>query len=578
MPAASVTSMSLSTGELPATTEVFVIGSGFGGSVVAQRLAAGGRRVCLAERGKSYPPGSFPRTPAGLAANFWDPSEGLHGIFNVWSFKGLESIVSSGLGGGSLIYANVMLRKDEAWFRQRHPYQPGVEEHWAFTRADLDPHYGAVESFLDIQELPTNDPFGPLDQAFNLPKTAAFREAAKAQGAAEYAPLAVRFLDASGRPAIGAPLADPGYPNIFGAHRRTCRMLGECDVGCNEGAKNSLDHTFLSSASHHGASLHQRTEVRTITRRADGRFDIEVVVHRPEAEGRPTDTKALPVHTVTAREVVVSAGTYGSTFLLLKNRARLGLDNPALGTRFCGNGDLLGFIFGADRLLDGSNGPVITSYLRYPDRVDTDEPDDFGMYIQDAGFPAFAAWLVETSQVGSQLGRVAGFAARRLLARLQGRTRTSLSADLSAILGRTPVSSRGLPVLGMGRDVPDGTLFLNDDRDSVLDSTWTTRTSLDYFDTMIRRMTSLADALDGDFVVNPSYLLRRVITVHPLGGCPTDTSVSRGVVDGYGQVHGVPGLRVCDGSVFPGPVGANPSLTIAAFADRVATDMLKRPL
>jgi cholesterol oxidase len=65
-----------------------------------------------------------------------------------------------------------------------------------------------------------------------------------------------------------------------------------------------------------------------------------------------------------------------------------------------------------------------------------------------------------------------------------------------------------------------------------------------------------------------------VITVHPLGGCPMDTSATPGVVDEYGRVRGVPGLRVCDGSVFPGPVGANPSLTIAAFADRVADDLI----
>ena len=96
--------------------DAVVVGSGFGGSVAAYRLAEAGRSVVLLERGKAYPPGSFARTPRAMGRNFWDPSEGLQGLFDVWTFRGLEGVVSSGLGGGSLIYANVLLRKDEKWF------------------------------------------------------------------------------------------------------------------------------------------------------------------------------------------------------------------------------------------------------------------------------------------------------------------------------------------------------------------------------------------------------------------------------------------------------------------------------
>lgn len=98
--------------------EAVIVGSGFGGSVMAYRLAESGMRVCLLERGKPYPPGSFPRDPFGMKQNLWDPSAGLYGMYNVWSFKHMESLVSAGLGGGSLIYANVLLRKDEKWFVQ----------------------------------------------------------------------------------------------------------------------------------------------------------------------------------------------------------------------------------------------------------------------------------------------------------------------------------------------------------------------------------------------------------------------------------------------------------------------------
>jgi cholesterol oxidase len=120
----------------PEHFDVVIIGSGFGGSVMAYRLAEAGKRVLLLERGKSYPPGSFPRSPYGLKKNFWDPSQGLHGMFNIWSFKHLGAIVSSGLGGGSLIYANVLIRKDEKWF-VKEDLKKGGHEYWPIDYKDL---------------------------------------------------------------------------------------------------------------------------------------------------------------------------------------------------------------------------------------------------------------------------------------------------------------------------------------------------------------------------------------------------------------------------------------------------------
>ncbi len=96
--------------------DAVVVGSGFGGSVTAFRLAEAGLRVCVLERGKEYPPGSFPRNPHETAKNFWDPDFRMYGLFDLWSFSKLDALVSSGLGGGSLIYANVLLRKPEKWF------------------------------------------------------------------------------------------------------------------------------------------------------------------------------------------------------------------------------------------------------------------------------------------------------------------------------------------------------------------------------------------------------------------------------------------------------------------------------
>src|SRR5262252_1159351 len=103
------------------------------------RLAEAGLKVCLLERGKAYPPGSFARSPWETARNFWDPSEGMHGIWDVWSFRGLGGIVASGLGGGSLVYSNVVLRKDASTFVKESLASPG-EEYWPVSFADLEPH------------------------------------------------------------------------------------------------------------------------------------------------------------------------------------------------------------------------------------------------------------------------------------------------------------------------------------------------------------------------------------------------------------------------------------------------------
>jgi cholesterol oxidase len=113
-------------------------------------------------------------------------------------------------------------------------------------------------------------------------------------------------------------------------------------------------------------------------------------------------------------------------------------------------------------------------------------------------------------------------------------------------------------------------------RDRYLQVDWTTKTSRAYFDSVKAAMEDLARVLGARFADTPLWYLRRVITVHPLGGAPMGRSPATGVVDSYGQVFGVPGLSIADGSVMPGPVGPNPSLTIAALADRFADRILEQ--
>lgn len=548
--------------------DVVVVGSGFGGSVVAARLAEAGRRVCVLERGQAFPPGSFPRTQHGVSRNVWDPSEGRFGMFNVWSFRGIEALVSAGLGGGSLIYANVLLRKPREWFVEDHT---GVREPWPVTYDDLQPHYDEVERRMNAQRYPFDK--APYNETR---KTRALQQAAARLGVEwELPPLAVTFWNEGEEPVPGEPIRE-ARPNLHGRTRTTCWLCGECDVGCNTGSKNTLDYTYLSDAAHAGAEIRTLSEVRRFEPRPEGGYRIHYVHHDPDGTYW-RDAGHEPVE-VTSDRLVLSAGTFGSTFLLLKNRPALGALSPRLGERFCGNGDLLSFAMkcvdeegGETRDLGPTYGPVITSTVRIPDALDG-RGTGRGYLVQDAGFPAFVTWLLEASNVKGTARRLVRAAVRRVRARLGRDPRSDISAEIADALGECDLSRGSLPLLGMGRDVPDGTLSLAADGHLACD--WSIRTSKPYFDTVIGTMRDISDAWGGKFVPNPTYRMSRVITVHPLGGCPMGTDPEAGVVDPYGEVFGHAGLYVADGSVMPGPTGPNPALTIAALADRTADRIL----
>ncbi|HEV7756142.1 MAG TPA: GMC family oxidoreductase [Mycobacteriales bacterium] len=555
--------------------DTVVVGSGFGGSVAAYRFAEAGRSVVVLERGKEYPPGSFPRTPAAVARAFWDPSLGLHGMYDVWRFRGLDAVVSSAVGGGSLIYANVLLRKDERWFVHEDPLPRGGYETWPLSRADLDPHYDAVETMLGAQRYP----FGETGYAATA-KTAALGEAARRLGLrAELPPLAVSFAPRPGEtPVVGAPIPEPGYGNLYGLPRRTCTLRGECDLGCNEGAKNTLDHTYLSAAAHHGARIHPRHEVRGFAPRPGGGYLVHYVVHDGTDEGHRTDTRRKALRTIGCDRLVLAAGALGTTFLLLRSRSAFPALSQTLGTRFCGNGDLLGALLGArdpdgrHRAVEASHGPVITTAVRIPDRHDGAGIEGRGYYIEDAGYPAFVDWLIEGARVPGILRR-----ALRYAVGVAGRgfftpPKSAISAELARLFGGAELSDGALPLLGMGRDVPDGVLRL---RGGQLAADWTTETSEEYFTAVRTTMADIAAALHARFTPNPLSRFDKVITVHPLGGAPMGRSAAEGVCDSYGEVFGYPGLHVADGAAMPGPVGANPALTIAAFADRLARHALE---
>jgi cholesterol oxidase len=559
----------------PEHFDCIVVGSGFGGAVTAQRVAEAGKRVLVLERGKPYPPGSFPRSPVGFRSNLWDPSEGLQGMFDLWSFAGLDALVSSGLGGGSLIYANVLLRKDEKWFVPPGSGAPGGEA-WPLTYDDLARHYDRAEAMLRPQTYPLAH--APYDKT---PKTLALKAAAEAREMKWFLPpLTVVFGNEGEDPAPGQPIREE-RENLHKAPRQTCRLVGECDIGCNYGAKNSLDFTCLTAAWHAEAQIRTRCEVRELAPAAGGRWAVDYIEHTDAAEGKSTDTKALPRTRVTADDVVLAAGTLGSTYLLQRNRAALPGISARLGSGFTGNGDLLTFarecranVDGQrlPRRMDAAYGPVITSAIRVPDALDGDGSTGRGMYIEDAGYPEFVSWMLQLADTPRALARALPLLVRLASARMRGEDE-NLSAELSQLIGECGLSSATLPLLVMGRDVPDGRMWVENDRLRV---DWRkNRGSRAYFDAARKTSKDLAKDLGGTFLDNPIWFLSRVITVHPLGGCRMGRNRDEGVVDPFGRVFDHPGLHVADGSVMPGPVGPNPSLTIAALADRFADALLE---
>jgi len=559
--------------------DAVVVGSGFGGSVTAYRLAEAGHSVCLLERGKPFPPNSFPRSPLGMKSQFWDPSEGLHGMFNLWSFDNIDAIVASGLGGGSLIYANVLLRKDEDWFVREQPgngsWKDGYE-YWPVTRADLDPHYDRVERMMNVQKYPLDQP--PYDATL---KTLAFRDAAQKLGLDwRLVNLAVTFANDGDLPLVGEPIRED-RPNIHGRTRLTCKLTGECDLGCNHGSKNSLDYTYITAAWHAGADIRTRHEVRSFEPREGGGYAVDYVIHDVAAEGTKTDTARLDRHTITCDRLILAAGTLGTTYLLLKNRAAFPGLSPALGSRFGGNGDLLTFarqckieVDGkkVPHVLDSAHAPVITSAIRVPDELDGGERGQRGFYLEDAGQPEFVSWMLQLVDTPSSL-----FEQRRNLPKvLRGlftHEDSDVGAEISELLGDCSESSGFLPLLGMGRDIPEGIMTL---RDGGLAVDWKKNgTSKAYFESVRDISQAVAEELGGTFLDNLIWLLSRVVTVHALGGCPMGRDDQEGVVDPWGRVHNHPGLHIADGSVMPGPVGPNPSLTIAGLADRFADAILE---
>lgn len=513
--------------------DVIVVGSGFGGGITACRLAEAGKSVCVLERGRRFARDDFIDDPEKAPSLLFHDKLNPNGLLDVRMMRDVTVITAAGVGGGSLVYANVQLRAPADVFDSGWPA--------ALSRAELDPWYDKTEDALDPVPTP---PIPELD------KVRAFAAmGAHAGKEADLLPIAVHFG------------ADRTHP-FSGAPQQGCQNLGRCDLGCPIHAKNTVDITYVARAETHGAEVYASHDVRDLRppSAAGGNWTVGFRDLMRERNG-----------TVQAPTVVLAAGTLGSTRLLLKNQRRLPGLSPALGSRFSGNGDALGMAFdpGAADVRGARNdhGPVMTSKLDYT--------DDRRLIVADGGLPANFDVLLDVARGVNVIKgwRRALVWLEQLLVKL-GLTDHRLRPRHVAVRERLP-DTDALIFLMIGRDAADGQMRLTP-LFHRLDIRWSKAGSAQLFADLERTAKELAEASDATpFYALEAGPLDTFATVHPLGGCPMADDPEHGVVDDMGRVHGHPGLYVLDGSIVPTSLGVNPSKTIAALAERAAHRLAK---
>jgi len=515
--------------------DVIVIGSGFGGAVTACRLAEKGSRVLILERGRRWDPKDYPRAPGD--AWVWDQAHPERD--NGWlDFRVLDDMCvaqGAGVGGGSLIYANVVVEAKPDAFRGGWPPE--------ITYDKLRPFYERVGQMMNVQSIPE----GQATERYKLMK-----EGAQKLGFADRfrpVPLAVSF-----DPAWTYSLDDPfneahskPWTNAQKQEQGTCIHCGNCDIGCRVRAKNTLDLNYIPWAERHGAEVRPLHLVSRIAPEGTGyRVFFDHLV----------DGRRIP-GSERADRVILAAGSLGSTELLFRCRDQyktLPQISRFLGQRWSSNGDFLTPAFYENRRVSPTQGPTITCAI---DFLDGSQGAKF--FVEDGGFPdVLGNYLEEWLRCGAGNRR-----ARRLLRDLATKVRE-----------RDPLSNV-MPWFGQGIDGGDGRLYLG----RVWWMPWRRKLKLDWdvtnseaaIDGLVGMHKRLSAATGGEPFVPPTWSVwKNLVTPHPLGGCNMGTSSENGVVDHRGEVFGYPRLHVADGAIIPRPIGLNPSRTIAALAERIA--------
>jgi cholesterol oxidase len=511
-----------------------VIGSGFGGSVAALRLSEKGYRVGVLECGRRYEDADFARTAWNLRRYFWAPRIGLRGVFRLTLFKDVFIASGSGVGGGSLGYANTLYRARPAFFRDP---QWGDLADW---EDEMRPHYDTAERML-----------GVVDYEGMTPADDLLREYGAELGVADtFKPTRVGvFFGEAGR-----EVPDP-YFDGDGPPRTGCLRCGSCMVGCRHGAKNTLVKNYLWFAERLGARVlpeRNATEIRPIGA-PDGSGGYVVTCVRSGAWLRRER------RTMTARGVVVAAGPLGTNQLLADCRHARALPrlSPRLGEVVRTNTESIQAVTATNDSRDFSRSVAITSSI-YPDPDTHIEVVTYGREA-DAMSTLFTALTGGGTRVTRPLKWIAALARHplrtlRLLWPFKWSRRTVILLVMQSL--DTAMRLRASP-RPLGRGVR-----LQTEQDPERPNP----TYIPAAEAAARWFAQRTGGIPQSGLIESS--LNIPTTAHILGGAVIGADPSSGVVDADCRAFGYEDLLVCDGAAVPANPGVNPSLTITALAER----------
>ncbi|HEX5359952.1 MAG TPA: GMC family oxidoreductase [Fluviicoccus sp.] len=514
--------------------EVVIIGSGFGGSVSALRLAEKGWKVTVLEQGRRLDDAAMAKAGTDPKALAWAPALGLKGFFAQDVFRHAGIVRGIGVGGGSLVYAAVLLEPRDAFYRDQA--WSALSPDW---RAELAPHYATARRMLGVAVNPYH---GVQDDWL--------RGAAERLGVADSfgpVPQGIFFGD----PAQSVP--DPFFDGE-GPARTGCNQCGRCITGCAYGAKNSLDRNYLYLAEKRGVQILAERQVTHIEPLPDGGY----LVHQRHPWDRSVRYKALR-----ADRVIIAAGSLGTQELLFASRDRYRtLPNlPAsLGEHVRTNSEAIVGILANNPATDVTHGATISSHF-YADAQ---------THITQNRFPqsySFMKWYMGPLVDGENPLRRALRTLARLLTQPLAGTRSFRAKHWYKRISVLTVMQQADNELAFGY----GRTILRGFRYGLKSRISKGGRSPSYLPQANAAARAFAEASDGTPL---NTLMESVgnlsVTAHILGGAVMAERPEDGVIDRNHEVFGYPGLYVVDGAAIPANVGVNPSLTITALAERFA--------
>jgi cholesterol oxidase len=512
--------------------DVVVVGSGFGGSVTAMRLSQKGYRVAVIEAGKRWRAADFPKTNWNVWKYFWAPKFRCFGIQNITLLEGVMVLHGTGVGGGSLVYANTLMRPDDSVFADPS-WSPSV----AWSR-ELGPHFETAKKMLGVT---TNPALMEGEEALR-------RVGERMGAAATFHPTEVGVF--FGKPNEKVP--DPYFAGA-GPERAGCVLCGGCMVGCRYLAKNTLDHNYLYFAERFGTQVFAETRATRIVPVLGG-YEVETC--------STTSWLRRKGPRLRAKRVVLAAGVLGTVELLLRSRdVHRTLPNVSsrLGDFVRTNGESLLGATSFDRHRELSRGIAIGAAF-HPNALTKIEGVRY-----PSGSDAMRMLAVPLTPNGNAFTRPLKML-WRTIARLPAITRLFVATDWA----RRTVILLVMQTVDQHLRLRLGRSLLRPWRRLMGKST--DKPIPSYLPIAQEAAEILAEEIHGEPQnVVSEVLLRTPATAHILGGCCIGNSRDDGVIDARHEVFGHPGLYVCDGSVIPGNLAVNPSLTITALAERFAS-------